>query len=172
MKMLVCGTPLIFHAPGLKGPSRLQTAIFNVWLMIKKPNLDCKFIYGFLTLHWHPMPLGVGRGQNVRLRDFCHIWTLLPLGASVFHKHMSNFIWIFVCNFIDAIIPWRVTYQTSSPGLRDYTLVRTSGTSWAAWTLLSPGPAAVWMPVTVTTAAHAGFRCHRTTGSGRRLQRE
>ena len=35
------------------------------------------------------MPLGVGRGQNVGLRDFCNILTLLPPGASVFHKHMS-----------------------------------------------------------------------------------
>ena len=26
------------------------------------------------------MPLGVGRGQNVGLRDFCHILTLLPPG--------------------------------------------------------------------------------------------
>ena len=36
------------------------------------------------------MPLGVGRGQNVGLRDFCHILTLLPPGVSVFHKHMSS----------------------------------------------------------------------------------
>ena len=36
------------------------------------------------------MPLGVGQGQNVGLRDFCHIMTLLPPGASVFHKHMSS----------------------------------------------------------------------------------
>ena len=36
------------------------------------------------------MPLGVGRGQNVGLRDFCHSLTLLPPGASVFHKHMSS----------------------------------------------------------------------------------
>ena len=36
------------------------------------------------------MPLGVGRGQNVWLRDFCHILTLLPPGASVFHQHMSS----------------------------------------------------------------------------------
>ena len=35
--------------------------------------------------------MGVGRGQNVGLRDFCHILTLLPPGASVFHKHMSCF---------------------------------------------------------------------------------
>ena len=33
-------------------------------------------------------PWGVGQGQNVGLRDFCHNWTLLPPGASVFHKHM------------------------------------------------------------------------------------
>ena len=32
-----------------------------------------------------------GRGQNVGLRDFCHILTLLPPGVSVFHKHMSSF---------------------------------------------------------------------------------
>ena len=36
------------------------------------------------------MPLGVGQGQNVGLRDFCHIMTLLPPEASVFHKHMSS----------------------------------------------------------------------------------
>ena len=36
------------------------------------------------------MPLG-GGGQNLRLRDFCHSLTLLPPGASVFHKHMSSF---------------------------------------------------------------------------------
>ena len=44
------------------------------------------------------MPLGLGQGQNVGLRDFSHSLTLLPLGASVFHKHMSCFlnkvIWI------------------------------------------------------------------------------
>ena len=37
------------------------------------------------------MPLGVGRSQNVGLfLDFCHILTLLPARASVFHKHMSS----------------------------------------------------------------------------------
>ena len=35
------------------------------------------------------MPLGLGRGQNVGLGDFCNILTLLPPGASVFHKHIS-----------------------------------------------------------------------------------
>ena len=39
------------------------------------------------------MPLGVGQGQNVGLRDFCHILTLWPPGASVFHKHMSSSVW-------------------------------------------------------------------------------
>ena len=39
-----------------------------------------------------PCPWGWGRlGQDVGLRDFCHIWTLLPPGASVFNKHMSSF---------------------------------------------------------------------------------
>ena len=40
------------------------------WVVIQLPNLDYKFIYGFLTLHWHHMPLGVGRGQNWGHRDF------------------------------------------------------------------------------------------------------
>ena len=36
------------------------------------------------------MPLGVGQGKNVGLRDFCNSLTLLPPGASVFYKHMSS----------------------------------------------------------------------------------
>ena len=35
---------------------------------------------------------GVGWGQIVWLREFCHILTLLPPGASTFHKHMSSCI--------------------------------------------------------------------------------
>ena len=63
------------------------------------------------------MPLGVGRGQNVGLRDFCHILTLLtpghpcftdfchiltllPPGASVFHKHMSSFYKYLVLHYL------------------------------------------------------------------------
>ena len=34
------------------------------------------------------MLLGVGRGQNIGHWNYCHIWTLLPPGASVFHKHI------------------------------------------------------------------------------------
>ena len=106
-----------FYAPGLKGPpghlviglsvcpfdcpsvrpsvcpyihtAYKQSAIFKVWWWYNNQT-DCKFIYGFLTLHWHLMPLGVGRRLNVGLRDFCHSLTSLPPGASVFHKHMSN----------------------------------------------------------------------------------
>ena len=69
-------------------PAYNQNELFKVWLMIKEHNLDCKFIYGFLTLHWHHMSLEMGQGQNVGLIDFCHILILLPLGASVFHKHV------------------------------------------------------------------------------------
>ena len=47
-----------------------QSAIFKVWVVLQLPNLECKFIQGLLTLHWHHMPLGVGRGQNLGLRDF------------------------------------------------------------------------------------------------------
>ena len=36
------------------------------------------------------MPLGVGRAHYVGLSDFCHILSLLPPGASVYHKHMSS----------------------------------------------------------------------------------
>ena len=36
---------------------------------------------------------GVGRGNNVGLRDFCHILTLLSAGASMFHKHMSSSVY-------------------------------------------------------------------------------
>ena len=36
------------------------------------------------------MPLGVGLSQNIGFRDFCHVWTLLPPGASVFLKYMSS----------------------------------------------------------------------------------
>ena len=71
-------------------PAYKQRAICKVWVVIQLPNLDCKFIYGFRTFLWHPMPLGMGREQNVGLRDVCHISTLLPPGASVFHKHMSS----------------------------------------------------------------------------------
>ena len=35
-------------------------------------------------------PGGWGRGQNEGLRDFCHILTLLPPGASVLCNHMSS----------------------------------------------------------------------------------
>ena len=74
-------------------PLTKQSAIFKVWVMIKLPNLDCRFIYGFLTLHWYHVPLRVGRGQNVGLGDFCHIMTMLSPGGSVFHKHMSSYSW-------------------------------------------------------------------------------
>ena len=43
----------------------------------------------------HAPGVGRGRGQNLGLRDFCHILTLLPPGASVFHKHMSSFFFTF-----------------------------------------------------------------------------
>ena len=36
-------------------------------------------------------PWGWGGVKMLGLRDFCHILTLLPPGASVFHKHMSSF---------------------------------------------------------------------------------
>ena len=38
--------------------------------------------------HFTYIPCPWGGGQNVGLADFCHILTLLPPGASVFHKHV------------------------------------------------------------------------------------
>ena len=38
------------------------------------------------------MPMGEGRGQNVGIRNFCQILTLLPPGASVFYKH----VWLYL----------------------------------------------------------------------------
>ena len=38
------------------------------------------------------MPLWVGQGQNLGLRDVCHILTLLPVEAFVFLKHMSSYL--------------------------------------------------------------------------------
>ena len=55
------------------------SAIFKVYVVLQKPNLDCKFIYGFLTSLTSHAPGGVG------LRDFFfHILTLLPLGHPCF----------------------------------------------------------------------------------------
>ena len=54
------------------------------------------------------MPRGVGRGQNVELREFCHCLTLLPPGASVFHKHMSS---LFL--FIDWFGTWKMSQKVS-----------------------------------------------------------
>ena len=56
------------------------------------------------------MPLGVGRGQNIGLRDFCHISTLLPLGGirvSQTHVLLEFFNWgsfQFLFKFLSALI--------------------------------------------------------------------
>ena len=36
------------------------------------------------TMYWHHMPLGVGQGQNVGLKDFCHIWLCCRQGHPCF----------------------------------------------------------------------------------------
>ena len=59
-------------------------------MVIQKPNLYCTLILGFLTLHRHHMYLGVGWCSNFWTLRLCQILTLLSPGASVFHKHMSN----------------------------------------------------------------------------------
>ena len=46
-------------------------------------------IYWFLTLHWHPTPQRVGWGQDVGLRDFCHIWLCCHRCIRVSQTHVS-----------------------------------------------------------------------------------
>ena len=65
-------------------PAYKQSAIFKDWVMIQLPNLNCTFIYGFLTLHWHHMPLGVGRLQNVGLNIFAIFWLCCHQGHPCF----------------------------------------------------------------------------------------
>ena len=50
---------------------------------------------------------GWGQGQNVGLRDFCHILTLPP-GSSVFHKHMTSCYMKHTCSkdYINSFWPW------------------------------------------------------------------
>ena len=109
-----------FYAPGLKGPlgassnrivrpsvcpfvclSVCPSVRNSVPLTIKVQYLKFGWWYSYQTWtvssskgcsHFTDItrPWGVGQGQNVGLRDFCHNWTLLPPGASVFHKHMSS----------------------------------------------------------------------------------
>ena len=45
--------------------------------------MDCKFIYGFLTLHRHHIPLGEGQGQNVGLRDLPYFDFVVARGIHV-----------------------------------------------------------------------------------------
>ena len=106
-----CSMQAYFYAPGLKGPSgassnrivRLSVRLSvcnSVPLTNKKQYLKFGWWYitrlGLLVHLWVPHTSltshapGVGRDQNVGLRDFCHSFTLLPAGASVFHKHMSS----------------------------------------------------------------------------------
>ena len=118
---------LRFYAPGLKGPPgassnrivRLSVCLSvcpsvrnSVPLTIKVQYLKFGWWYNYQTWtvssskgcsHFTDItrPWGVGQGQNVGLTDFCHNWTLLPPGASVFHKHMSSFFFKEVIFFIE-----------------------------------------------------------------------
>ena len=110
-----------FYAPGLKGPPgassvwivcpsvrpsvrpSVSLSVRNSVPLINKVQY-LKFGWPYSNQTWTvssskgsshftdiTCPWGVGRGQNVGLRDFCHSLTLLPPGASVFHKHMSSY---------------------------------------------------------------------------------
>ena len=65
-------------------PSRLQNAIFKVLVLIQWLNLDYKFIYGFLTLHWHHMPLGWGWVKIWDLEIFAIFWLCCRRGHPCF----------------------------------------------------------------------------------------
>ena len=47
-------------------PTYINSAIIKAWVGDAITNMDCKFILGLLTFHWHHMPLGWGR---VRMKD-------------------------------------------------------------------------------------------------------
>ena len=108
--------PYHFYAPGLKGPPGAS----SVWIVCPsvRPSVCpsvrnsvplinkvqyLKFGWSYSNQTWTvssskgcshftdiTCPWGLGQGQNLGLRDFCHSLTLLPPGASVFHKHMSS----------------------------------------------------------------------------------
>ena len=105
---------LFFPIPRAPAWLQSQKGAWEPCNVIVQGALDCTFIYGFLTLHWHHMPLGVGRGQNVGLWDFCHILTLLPPGhASVLQQHMSSFILqMWKCSHGGKFRAIRITYVT------------------------------------------------------------
>ena len=74
-QMSVSKVKPILHMLGKGGISVLQTAIFKVWVVIQYQTWTVRSSkLGLLTLHWHHMPLGVGRGQNFGLKDFAIFW--------------------------------------------------------------------------------------------------
>ena len=66
-----------------------------MWVVIQYPNLDFKFIYGFLTLHWHLMSLGIGWGQNIGLRNYAIFWLCCLWG----HPCFTNTSWFWKIMF-------------------------------------------------------------------------
>ena len=94
------------YAPGLKGPpgaSSNRIVRLSVRLSVCPLVQYLKFGWWYSYQTWTvsssmgsshfcdiPCPWEWGVVQNIGLRNFCHILTLLPLGASVFHKHMSS----------------------------------------------------------------------------------
>ena len=107
-----------FYAPGLKGPPGASSVSIVCPSLCPSVHLSVrnsvpltnkvqylKFGWSYSNRTWTvssskgcshftdiTCPWGWGGGQNVGLRHFCHSLTLLPPGASVFHKHMSCFV--------------------------------------------------------------------------------
>ena len=73
-----------------------------------------QFIYGLLTLHWNPMPLGMGWGHRIGLKD--HWWFILyscpvlfyPLGLTLGLRlnNTAVLIKIFLISMLLLILVW------------------------------------------------------------------
>ena len=97
------------------------------------------------------------------LRDFCHSLTLLPPGASVFHKHMSCFFCHAYTDIGKAlqIISWYLVLQTWIPVLLPLLLV-----PWninVQRTIASPGIVVVVVVVIVDINFNHTFHTHKLT---------
>ena len=55
-----------------------------------------------------------GAGSKFGTKGFCHILTLLPPGASVFHKHMSSFCLPFLSHLFTLCYPFAQVLHTCS----------------------------------------------------------
>ena len=135
----------LFLCPGLKGPpgaSSVWIVHLSVCLSVSVPLTNkvqyLKFGSSYSNQTWtvsssmgsphftditSPLWWG-GRGQNVGLRYFCHILTLLPPGASVFHKHMSCLYLYLVSSIITLSLSLSLPLKSRLYGAVDLSVLR------------------------------------------------